>query len=79
VATRRRPCSTSFGPGLLVGLAWYLAVAAPRLHPLLFDPQDHLWRWLALLAAFAAVTSAASLDPAQRLGGGQLGNEPGEL
>ena len=66
VATRRRPGSMSFGPGVLVGLAWYLAVAAPRIHPQLFDPRDHLWRWLALLAAFAAVASAASLDPAQR-------------
>jgi hypothetical protein len=73
VAARRRPDSMSFGPGVLVGLGWGVAVAAPRLHPQLFDPQEHLWRWLTLFAASVAVASAASLDPAQRFrAGGQL-------
>lgn len=66
-SSRHRPDSISFGPGILIGLTWYVAVAAPRLHPQLFDPHDHLWRWLALLVASAAAGSAASLDPAHRV------------
>lgn len=66
LASRRRAESTSFGPGLVVALFWYITAASPRLHPQLFDPVDHPWRWIALLAGSAAVITAASLDPARR-------------
>jgi hypothetical protein len=65
-ANRRRAETTSFGPGLVVALIWYVSVAAPRLHSQLFDTVDHPWRWIALLAGSAAVSAAASLDPARR-------------
>jgi hypothetical protein len=67
VAARRRPASSSFGPGLLVGLLWTIVLAAPRLHQQLFDQADHAWRWLALLGAAAVVVGATSQDPARRL------------
>ena len=66
VATRRRPTAMSFGPGLLVALAWFVAVKVPRLHAWLFDPVDHQWRWVTLLAASVAVAAVASIDPAHR-------------
>lgn len=73
VRSRRRPESTSFGPGILVGLLWYIAVSAPRLHQLLFDPSAHLWRWLSLLAVFVIIACAGSIDPAHRFRKQSLG------
>jgi hypothetical protein len=64
--SRRRPASTSFGPGILLALVWYVVVAAPRLHQLLFDPPEHLLRWIGVLATSAAIAGMASLDPAHR-------------
>ena len=64
--SRARPTSMSFGPGILLALVWYVVVAAPRLHQLLFDPPDHLLRWLGVLVTSAAIAGIASLDPAHR-------------
>ncbi len=73
VLARRRPDSVSFGPGMVVALSWYIVVASPRLHQQLFDPPDHLWRWLALLATFTVVACVASMDPARRFRAGFSG------
>ncbi len=72
VASRRRPERESFGPGLVVGLAWYATVAAPHLHTTLFDPPDHPWRWVALLATFIGIIVVTSLDPARRIHRGKV-------
>jgi hypothetical protein len=66
VVARNRPARLTFGPGLLIGLAWYVVVSAPGFHTSLFDPVDHAGRWVALLAAFLTVTAATSIDPAHR-------------
>lgn len=67
LSSGRRPTSTSFGPGILLALVWYLVAATPRFHQLLFDPPQHLVRWAGLLIAAFALTAIASLDQAHRL------------
>ncbi|MEZ5380748.1 MAG: hypothetical protein R2754_03010 [Microthrixaceae bacterium] len=67
LASTRRPDSTSFGPGVVLGLVWYLVVAMPRSHEALFDPQDHPLEWSVMLATALLIAMLASRDPMHRL------------
>jgi len=56
----------SAGPGLVVGLLWFMAGAAPRVHDRLHPVGDHLTTWVALLTVLAGWAWTAGTDPAAR-------------